>query len=51
MIKEISLPIYRSYISGNRNGKPTKFNYEETLQLKDALCDLDERIRRAADKI
>ena len=33
------------------NMKPTEFNLEERLQLKGALCDLADRIRRAADTI
>jgi len=33
------------------NGKPTEFNLEERAQLKGALCDLADRIRRAADTI
>lgn len=33
------------------NGKPTEFNYDERVQLKGALCDLADRIRRAADSI
>lgn len=33
------------------NGKPTEFNAEEAARLKGALCDLADRIRRAADSI
>ena len=33
------------------NRKPTEFNLEERIQLKGALCDLADRIRRAADRI
>lgn len=33
------------------NMKPTEFNPEERAQLKGALCDLADRIRRAADTI
>lgn len=33
------------------NGKPTEFNLEERIQFKGALCDLADRIRRAADSI
>ena len=33
------------------NGKPTEFNIEERMQLKAALCDLADRIRRSADAI
>ena len=33
------------------NMKPTEFNHEERQQLKGALCDLADRIRRAADTI
>ena len=36
-------------IDGNR--KPTEVNLEERIQLKGALCDLADRIRRAADRI
>ena len=36
-------------IDGNK--KPTDFTLEERYQLKGALIDLSERIRRAADKI
>ena len=36
-------------VDGNR--KPTEFNLEERKLLKGALCDLAERIRRAADRI
>ena len=33
------------------NGKPTEFTLEERYQLKGALTDLADRIRRAADSI
>lgn len=33
------------------NGKPTEFNLEERMQFRAALCDLADRIRRAADTI
>ena len=33
------------------NNKPTEFNAEERAQLKRALTDLSNRIRRAADSI
>lgn len=33
------------------NGKPTEFSLEERAQLKGALCDIADRIRRAADTI
>lgn len=33
------------------NGKPTTFSAEEAEQLRGALCDLSERIRRAAESI
>ena len=36
-------------IDGNR--KPTEFNLEERIRLKGALCDLADRIRRAAERI
>lgn len=33
------------------NMRPTEFNQAERLRLKGALCDLADRIRRAADGI
>ncbi len=33
------------------NGKPTDFTPEEASQLRGALCDLADRIRRCADTI
>lgn len=33
------------------NGKPTEFTFEEQAQLKGALFDLSDRIRRAAEQI
>ncbi len=36
-------------IDGNK--KPTEFTEAEKIQLKGALCDLADRIRRAADTI
>ena len=33
------------------NGRPTDFNIEERARLKGALCDIADRIRRAADTI
>ncbi len=33
------------------NGKPTEFTFEEQVQLKGALFDLSDRIRRAAEQI
>lgn len=33
------------------NGKPTAFNPEEAAQLRNALCDLSDRIRRCAESI
>ena len=36
-------------IDGNK--KPTEFTIEEHYQLKGALCDLADRIRKAADSI
>ncbi len=36
-------------IDGNK--KPTEFSETEKIQLKGALCDLADRIRRAADDI
>lgn len=43
--------LYHKMDGRDGNGKPTEFNFEEALQLKGALYDLAERIRRAADKI
>ncbi len=33
------------------NGKPRAFNPEEAAQLRNALCDLSDRIRRCAESI
>lgn len=33
------------------NGKPTEFSLEERIRFRGALCDLADRIRRAADSI
>lgn len=43
--------IYEKLDGRDGNGKPTSFTPEETMQLKGALCDLAERIRRCADSI
>ena len=42
---------YHKFNGRDGNGKPTEFNLEERIQLKGALCDLADRIRRAADTI
>ncbi len=33
------------------NGKPTSFTMEESMQLRSALCDLSDRIRRCAETL
>lgn len=43
--------LYHKMDGRDGNGKPTSFTPEEALQLKGALCDLSDRIRRAADSI
>lgn len=43
--------LYHKMDGRDGNGKPTEFNYQERLQLKGALCDLADRLRRAAEKI
>ena len=43
--------LYHKMDGRDGNGKPTDFTPEETLQLKGALVDLSDRIRRAADLI
>lgn len=43
--------LYHKMDGRDGNGKPTAFNAEEAAQLKDALCDLSDRIRRCADSI
>lgn len=42
---------YNKFNGIDGNGKPTDFNVEERAQLKGALCDLADRIRKAADTI
>ena len=43
--------LYHKLDGRDGNGKPTSFTPEETRQLKDALADLSDRIRRVADNI
>ena len=43
--------LYHKMDGRDGNGKPTDFTPEEALQLKGALVDLSDRIRRAADMI
>lgn len=43
--------LYHKMDGRDGNGKPTTFTLEEAQQLKGALVDLSERIRKAADAI
>jgi hypothetical protein len=43
--------LYHKMDGRDGNGRPTEFTPEECLQLKGALVDLSDRIRRAADAI
>ena len=43
--------LYHKLDGRDGNGKPTSFTPEETQQLKGALADLSDRIRRVADSI
>ena len=43
--------LYHKLDGVDGNKKPTEFSIEERYQLKGALIDLSERIRRAADAI
>ena len=43
--------LYHKMDGRDGNGKPTAFTFEEAQQLKGALVDLSERIRKAADAI
>lgn len=43
--------LYHKMDGRDGNGKPTSFSPEEAEQLKGALCDLADRIRKAADLI
>lgn len=43
--------LYHKLDGRDGNGKPTSFTPEETQQLKEALSDLSDRIRRVADSI
>lgn len=42
---------YNKFNGIDGNGKPAEFTAEEKLQLKGALCDLADRIRKAADTL
>lgn len=43
--------LYHKMDGRDGNGKPISFSPEEAEQLKGALCDLADRIRKAADMI
>lgn len=43
--------LYHKLDGVDGNKKPTEFTYAEKVQLKGALCDLADRIRRASDQI
>lgn len=43
--------LYHKMDGRDGNGKPTAFTPEEAEQLKGALCDLADRIRKASDMI
>lgn len=43
--------LYHKMDGRDGNGKPISFTPEEAEQLRGALCDLAERIRKAADMI
>lgn len=43
--------LYHKLDGRDGSGKPTSFTPEETQQLKGALADLSDRIRRVADSI
>lgn len=43
--------LYHKMDGRDGNGQPTEFTPEEALQLKGALIDLADRIRKAADTI
>ena len=43
--------LYHKFNGIDGNGKPTDFTTEELRQLKGALCDLADRIRKAADNL
>ncbi len=43
--------LYHKFNGIDGNGKPTDFTPEELRQLKGALCDLADRIRKAADNL
>ncbi len=43
--------LYHKMDGKDGNGRPGGFTQEELMQLKGALCDLSEKIRRAADRL
>ncbi|MDE6525516.1 MAG: DUF5053 domain-containing protein [Paramuribaculum sp.] len=43
--------LYHKLDGINGNGGPGGFTSEEALQLKEALCDLSDRIRKAAETL
>ena len=43
--------LYHKFDRRDGNGKETDFSPEELQQLKGALCDLADRIRKAADTL
>lgn len=43
--------LYHKMDGKDGNGKPTQFTMDEQVQLKGALIDLSERIRKAAEAI
>ncbi len=43
--------LYHKLDGRDGNGKETDFTQEELQQLKDAFCDLADRLRSAADKL
>ena len=43
--------LYHKLDGINGNGGPGGFTMEETMQLKNALCELSDRIRKAADTL
>ena len=47
----MSIFAYKLIDGIDSNKKPTEFTIEERYQLKGALCDLADRIRKAADSI
>ena len=43
--------IYHKFDGRDGNGKPTDFTQEELQTLKGALCDLADRLRKAAEEL